>query len=78
MKFSRKIELTLYSLFSIITFNKFYICEDCHRVHKRTGHEFTICGGWYEPYVWVSEDCARKTIRKAHKILQDFRNKQNE
>ena len=71
MKFKRKIELTFYSLFSIATFHKYYICEDCHKIHKRTGNEFEACGGWYEPHVFVSNDCAQATINRAFKALRD-------
>ena len=73
MKFKRKIELTFYSLFSIVTFHKYYICENCHKIHKRTGNEFDICGGWYEPHVFVSNDCAQKTIKKAKEVLLRWR-----
>ena len=75
MKLKRKIELTFYSLFSIVTFNKYYICDDCHKIHKRTGNEFAVCGSWYEPYVFVSNDCANATIRRAQKVLADWRDK---
>ena len=71
MKFKRRIELTLYSLFSIVTFHKYYICESCHKIHKRNGNEFEVCGGWYEPHVFVSIDCANKVINQARKILSD-------
>ena len=70
MKFRRKVELILYSLFSIVTFHKYYICEDCHKIHKRTGNEFACCGGWYEPHVFVSNDCARETIKRAVNALR--------
>lgn len=71
MKISRKIQLTLYSLFTIVTFHKFYICEDCHKIHRFSGNEMQICGGWYEPYVYVSNKCAENTINKAYKILRE-------
>lgn len=71
MKLKRKVELTFYSLFSIVTFNKYYICDECHKIHKRTGNEFAVCGGWYEPYVFVSNDCANATINRAYKVLRD-------
>lgn len=70
MKISRKVELTFYSLFSILTFHKYYICEDCHKIHKRTGNEFPICGGWYEHHVFVSVDCANATISRAFNTLK--------
>ena len=69
MSIKRKIELTFYSLFSIVTFHKYYICEDCHKIHKRTGNEFEVCGGWYEHHVFVSNDCANKTINNTRKML---------
>ena len=71
MTFRRKIELTFYSLFSILTFHKFYICEDCHKIHKRTGNEFACCSGWYEPHVFVSVDCANATVKRAMKKLRE-------
>ena len=71
MKIKRKIELVFYSLFSIVTFHKYYICEDCHKIHKRTGNEFKSCGGWYKNHVFVSNHCANKTIAKAGKALRD-------
>ena len=72
MKFTRKVELTFYSLFSILTLHKYYICEDCHKIHKRTGNEFKVCGGWYEPHVFVSNDCANATIDRAWKALRNY------
>lgn len=53
----RRIQLTLISIFSIITFHKFYICGTCHKIHKRNGNEFPICGGWFKKHVYVSRDC---------------------
>lgn len=62
MRIKRRIQLTSYSLFSIITFHKYYICEECHKVHKRTGDEFKVCGGWYKSHVFVNNVCAAKAI----------------
>lgn len=72
MRLKRKIELTFYSIFSIITFHKYYICEDCHKIHKRTRNEFEVCGGWYKHHVFVSKDCAKKTIDKARRSIQEM------
>ena len=69
MKLKRKVQLTLYSLFSIITGNRYYICEDCHRIHKKTGNELALCGGWYAPYIFVSYECADRTIQQARMAL---------
>jgi hypothetical protein len=71
MGIKRKIELTFYSLFSVVTFHKYYICEECHKIHKRTGNEFEVCGGWYKPHVFVSYKCANKVINNSRKLLRD-------
>lgn len=72
MKIKRRIQLTCYSLFSILTFHKFYICEECHKIHKRTGvDEFEVCGGWYRRHVFVSNECANKVIADARKKLRE-------
>lgn len=69
MKFSREIQLSFMSLFTILTFRKFYICENCNKIHKFTGNEFEICVGWYKPYIYVNNECAYKTIERARKLL---------
>lgn len=71
MRLNRRIQLTLISLFSIITFHKYYICEACYKIHKRNDNEFPICGGWYRGHIFVSRDCASKTITNARKALYD-------
>ena len=71
MRIKRKIELTFYSIFSIVTFHKYYICEECHKIHKRTGNEFEACGGWYRHHVFVSNDCVNKVIGNARVALRD-------
>lgn len=71
MRIKKKIELTFCSLFSIVTFHKCYICEDCRKIHKRTGNEFEVCGGWYRHHIFVSNDCANKTISNARKSLRE-------
>ena len=72
MKIKRRIQLIFYSIFSIITFHKYYICEECHKVHKRTGNEFEVCDGWYKPHIFVSNDCANKVINLVFHL--DWRN----
>lgn len=71
MKFSRKLQLTFYSIFSILTFHKYYICEECHKIHKRIGNEIKVCGGWYKPHVFVSQECAHKVMDNALSLLRD-------
>lgn len=73
MKLMRKIQFTIYSIFTIVTFKKFYICEYCHKVHKFNGNEFQICGGWYEPYVYVSVKCANDCMIRAWEVLREAR-----
>lgn len=70
MKFKRKLELTFYRLFHIITFHKYYICDNCHKIHKKTGDEMEICGGGH----FVSIDCLMRTINRAASVLQEWRN----
>ena len=67
MKINGKLRLKFYRLFSIMTFNKYYICEDCNKIHKRTGNEFEVGNG----KVYVSIDCANATINRACKALRD-------
>ena len=53
MKNKGKLRLVLYRLFSFMTFHKYYICEDCNKIHKRTGNEFEVGSG----HIYVSIDC---------------------
>lgn len=71
MKTKRKAELALYSLFSIATLHKYYICEECHKVHKKTGDELGVGGGWYSRHVFVSSKCADKVVQDATKKLRE-------
>ena len=67
MKNKGKLRLVLYRLFSFMTFHKYYICEDCNKIHKRTGNEFEVGSG----HIYVSIDCANATISRACKALRD-------
>ena len=67
MKINGKLRFVLYKLFSFVTFHKYYICEDCNKIHKRTGNEFEVGGG----HIYVSIDCANATIKRACKVLRD-------
>lgn len=62
MKPSRKFDLTVKSLFSIFTFKRFYICDECGKIHKRMKDDLDICGGWYEHKVFVSQNCAQQLM----------------
>lgn len=67
MKISGKLRLAFYRMFSFVTFHKYYICEDCNKIHKRTGNEFEVGRG----HIYVSIDCANATINRACKALRD-------
>ena len=67
MKINGKFRLSLYKTFSFVTFHKYYICEDCNKIHKRTGNEFEVGDG----DVYVSIDCANATISRACKALRE-------
>ena len=67
MKISGKLRLAFYRLFSFVTFHKYYICEDCNKIHKRTGNEFEVG----RRHIYVSVDCANATINRACKALRD-------
>lgn len=71
MKISRKLQLIFYSLFTILTFHKYYICDDCYHIHKFVNNEFASCGGRYKSYIFVNVDCANKTIKKAYNMLKE-------
>lgn len=69
MKLKKKIELTWYALFSIVTFHKYYICKYCHKIHKRNGNEIKACSGWYEPHVFVCYNCV---CAAANNVTREF------
>lgn len=69
MYFKRKLITTLKAIPTIITFRRYYRCDECGNLHRFTGHEFSPYGGWWERYVFVSETCAAETVRKAAALL---------
>lgn len=71
MKPSRKIDLTIKSIFSLITFKKFYICDECGKIHKREETDLDICGGRFAHKVFVANRCASGVMRQAHKVIRD-------
>ena len=64
-------------LIRIFTFDKYYICEECHKIHKRDGKEIRLeCGGgtllshrlWYGS---VSRACFIEQQNKVRKMLRE-------
>ena len=64
----------------VITKDKFYICEECHHIHKRDGKEIRLDikeGNGYEVYllcqpIWygsIGSQCYIKQQKKAKKLL---------
>lgn len=76
MKPSRSIELWIESIFSLITFKKFFICDKCGKIHRRQIDDLDICGGKFAHKVFVSNHCANETMRDAKKVIRNcmFRN----
>lgn len=68
MKIGRKIELIPRIFIKLITRNKYYICEDCHKIHKRNGAEFDINLNWA---ITVNNNCANNTIKKTYELLRN-------
>ena len=71
MKPSRKHDLSVKSLFTIVTFGRFYLCDECGQVHRRKPDDLDICGGPYAHKVFVSQKCADNVFLKAGKLLRN-------
>ena len=69
MHFKRKLITTLKALPTILTFRRYYLCDQCRKLHRFTGHEFSPYGGRWERYVFVNETCSEKVVRKAAALL---------
>lgn len=61
----------------IFTFDKYYICEECHKIHKRDGKEIRLDEDrehlmshhlWYGS---VGRDCFIKQQLRVRKLLRD-------
>ena len=72
MKPSRSIELWIESIFSLITFKKFFICDKCGKIHRRQIDDLDICGGKFAHKVFVSNHCANETMRDAKKVIRSY------
>ena len=69
MKLKHKIIATLKSLPTILTFRRYYFCEECHKLHKFTGNEFPVYGGWWEKYTYCNVDCSNQMIKRVQEML---------
>ena len=60
-----------------ITQDTYYVCEECHRIHKRDGKEIRLDDErenlllYYLWYGSVCTNCYCKTIQTAGKLLRD-------
>jgi hypothetical protein len=70
MRIGRIIKLSLSAMFTILTFHKFYICEDCHKIHRFTGNEFPEFDiGVWKKYIFVNNECAEELIDRVASLL---------
>ena len=66
MGFKRTMWAILCNLFAIITLDRYYICDACHKIHKHTKDgEMELRGR-----IFVSYDCAERIIQKACETLR--------
>jgi hypothetical protein len=68
MKLSRKIQLIPRIFIKIVTNNNYYICDSCHKLHKRKGKEFDLNSKWA---ITVNYECSNKSINKAKNLIID-------
>lgn len=71
---ARKWELTIKSLFYKLTFKKYYICDDCGLIKRRTDADLDVCGGRFEHQIFVCEECQKEAVKripKRHKTPTD-------
>lgn len=69
MRLKRKLYATAMPLPTIVSFRHVYLCDECHKLHKFTGKELSAFGGWWERYVFVSNECANRCIQRARTML---------
>lgn len=69
MRLRDKVIATLKSLPTIITLRRCYRCDQCGKMHRFIGREFSPYVGWWKQYVFISEKCAMKVIRQANARL---------
>jgi len=66
MNNTRKIQCWIYVKFENITNKKYYICDECHMIHKSDGNKVTINS---DLSIHVHNNCANKLQKKVHKLL---------
>lgn len=63
-------------LIRIFTFDKYYVCEECHKIHKRDGKELRLDADrehlmshplWYGS---VSRECFIKQQQEFHELIR--------
>lgn len=70
MRIRRIIQLALSAMFTILTFHKFYICEDCHKIHRFSGNEFSeFDEGVWKKFIFVNNDCADELMDRVASLL---------
>lgn len=64
-------------LVRLLTFDKYYICEECHKIHKRDGKEIRLDEDrehLLSHYLWygsVGRDCFIEQQLRVRKLLRD-------
>lgn len=67
MGFKRTMWAILCNLVAIVTLDRYYICDACHKIHKHTKDgEMELRGR-----IFVSYECANRTIKKAGEALRN-------
>jgi len=68
MKNSRKFQCKIYQWFYKLSNNKYYICDECHKIHKTDNNKLVINN---ELCIFVHNICYKKLQNYAVKLLHD-------
>lgn len=66
MKLSRKLQLIPRIILTFLTLDKYYICEECNKLHKRTDDNIVINK---QLSIIVSNKCAKEAINRSCRLL---------
>lgn len=66
MKLSRKLQLLPRRILTFITFDKYYICEECNKIHTRADDDTIINK---QLSIIVSNKCANESINRSFRLL---------
>lgn len=63
-------------LIRIFTFDKYYVCEECHKIHKRDGQELRLelSTGIMSNRLWygsVSRECYCKQQQRFRELMRE-------